>query len=150
MLSSKVAASIQELLSTITVPVYYIDEVPPFDQVKGYDGFVSWDVEEISPYHNTEGLGYTAQLALKFELSITVYAKGIVTRTAIQSEILDIIQPVVSGRRKPLVSHTITNGFIRHLILLSSSEIPVPKYAHSNTEVSASVMTFNCSISITE
>ena len=41
MFSNKIAKMIHGLLSNLTVPAYYVDQVPSFDLVKNKNGFVS-------------------------------------------------------------------------------------------------------------
>ena len=150
MFSPKIAETIQELLD-ISVPIYFIEQIPSFDQAKNLQGFVGWDIEEISPYHNSEGIAYANdQLATKFELQLSVYGRTISVRTGIEKTILDIVQPIVSGKRKHLIGRQLTKAFVRHIIWVSTTEFPVLKTAQSTPELSASVMVLNCSFSLVE
>lgn len=151
MFSNKLAKCIQELLAQGSFKSYYVDQVPSFDQAKNPDGFVCWDIEEIRPMHNTEGIEYSGTgLAVNFELSITVYHNLMATRNSIEKLVLDIFQPVSSGKRRPLREVQLTNGFVRYIIWTSTSEFPIPKTGQSNAEMSASVLLFNSSISVVE
>jgi Zn-finger protein len=151
MFSNKIAKMIQGLLDGITIPVYYIDQVPSFDLVKNKDGFVCWDCETSNPMHNTEGIEYAgSSIVLNFKLTVTAYASTMFLRNSIEKQILDILQPVSSGTRKPLRSMQLTDGFVRYLIWLSTDEFPIPKTAQSNAELSATVLVFDSSVSIVE
>ena len=153
MFSNKVAGLIQELLVNKGFQIYYIDQIPAYDQVKNLDGFVGWDIEETKPMHSTEGVEYaSAQVALNFDLAITVYGGKLVTRNTIEKSVLDVLQPVSStdSKRKPLRSYQLTNGFVRYMVWNGTSEFPIPKTAQSNAEMSASVLMFNSSISVLE
>lgn len=151
MFSNKVAGAIQELLLGNGFQVYYIDQIPSYDQAKNLDGFVGWDVEEIKPMHSTEGVEYVgSRIILNFWLSITVYDGRLGTRNSIEKLVLDRLQPVSSGKRKPLRSYALTNAYIRHIVWSGTTEFPIPKTAQSNAEMSASVLMFNTSISVLE
>lgn len=143
--------TIQELLDGNGFPIYYVDQIPAYDQVKNPDGFVGWDIEELVPMHNSEGLEYAStQVVLNFGLTVTVYGNKMTARTTIIKKVLDVLQPKVSGKRVPLQQHQFTNGFIRYCVFVNDVDFPIPKTAQSNAELSASVLTFNCSISIEE
>lgn len=151
MYSDKVAKSIQELLAGNSFTVYYVDQVPAYDQVKNLDGFVCWDIDELLPMHNTEGVEYADdQITFNFSLIITVYGNKLTTRNSIEIAVLDILQPKTSGKRIPLQQHQLTNGFIRYCVWVNDTEFPIPKTAQSNAEMSATVSMFKCSISIEE
>jgi len=148
----KVHSGVNELLA-LTVKSYYIDQTPPFDQVKNQAGFISWDTEEISHYHNSEGLGYgNMNLVVNFELTIIVYAQKTVTRSSILKEIYDILQPMdeTTGRRRHLIGRQLTKAYVRNVVHVSNTEFGIEKTAQSNAEMSATVMTFNCSFSMEE
>jgi hypothetical protein len=149
--SDKVAKLIQEILVDNGFTIYYIDQIPPYDQVRNLEGFVGWDIEESNPMHNTEGIEYAStHVVLNFQLAITVYGSKLTTRNSIEKLVLDELQPVVSGRRTPLQQTQFTNGFVRYIVWFNTSEFPIPKTGQSNAEMSASVLMFNCSISVLE
>lgn len=151
MFSDKVAKAIQELLLGKGFQVYYIDQIPAYDQAKNLSGFVGWDVEEIKPMHSTEGVEYaSSQIVLNYELAITVYGGKMTTRNSIEKMVLDTLQPISSGKRVPLRSTQLTDAFIRYIIWTSTTEFPIPKTGQSNAEMSASVLLFNTSISVSE
>lgn len=151
MFSDKVAKAIQELLLGNGFAVYYVDQVPSYDQARNLDGFVVWDVEEIKPMHSTEGVEYAgSRIIFNFWLSITVYDGRMATRNAIEKLVLDRLQPVSSGKRIPLRNLALTYAYVRHMVWSSTSEYPIPKTAQSNAEMSASVLMFNSSISVSE
>ena len=151
MFSNKVAGAIQELLGGNGFTVYYIDQIPPYDQVKNLEGFVGWDIEETNPMHCSEGIEYaSSQIVLNFDLMVTVYGGKLTTRNSIEKLILDVLQPAVSGKRVPLKSYQLTNAFVRHMIWKGDIEFPIPKTGQSNAEMSASVLTFTSSISVSE
>lgn len=151
MFSDKVAKLIHELLVDNDFQVYYIDQIPPYDQVRNLSGFVGWDIEETNPMHSTEGVEYAnGQIVLNFQLAITVYGSKLTTRNSIETLILNILQPVVSGKRVPLQQTQYANAFVRYVVWMSTSEFPIPKTGQSNAEMSASVLMFNCSISVAE
>jgi hypothetical protein len=146
-----VAAVIQELLFDNGFAVHYIDQIPPYDQVKYLTGFVAWDIDESNPMHSTEGVEYAnGEITLNFQLAVTVYASALSTRNSIEKLVLDELQPIVSGRRLPLRQVQKQNAFVRHIVWLNVSEFPIPKTGQSNAEMSASVLMFNCSISVSE
>ena len=151
MFSDKVAKSIQELLLGNGFTVYYVDQVPSYDQAKNLDGFVVWDSEEISPMHSTEGVEYAgSRIVLNFWLSITVYDGRMATRNAIETLVLNRLQPLSSGKRIPLRNLALTNSYVRYMVWSNITEFPIPKTAQSNAEMSASVLMFNSSISVSE
>ena len=151
MYSDKIAKAIQELLVAGDFTSYYIDQIPAYDQVKNLEGFVGWDIEELIPMHCTEGVEYAgSQIVFNFNLTITVYGSKLTTRNSIEVKVLNILQPLVSSKRKPLLQHQLTNGFVRYCTWINTVEFPIPKTAQSNAEMSASVLMFNCSISILE
>lgn len=151
MFSDKVAKTIQELLVGRGFQLYYVDQAPSFDLVKNLDGYVVWDVEEISPMHSTEGVEYAgSQIVLNFWLSIIVYNGKMTTRNSIEKLVLDRLQPTASSKRIPLRNLQLTDGYVRYMVWSSTSEFPIPKTAQSNAEMSASVLMFNSSISVLE
>lgn len=151
MFSNKVAGAIQELLAGGGFQVYYIDQIPAYDQAKNLDGFVGWDIDESIPMHSTEGVEYTSDnLVLNFELAVTVYGSKLTTRNSIERQVLDILQPVSGGKRIPLRSHQLANAFVRYMVWSGITEFPIPKTGQSNAEMSASVLMFNSSISVLE
>jgi len=151
MFSNKIAKMIHELLDTLTVPAYYIDQIPSFDLTKNKNGFVGWDCETSNPMHNTEGVGYVGSaIALNFKLTVTIYGSTMAVRNSIESSVLDILQPKSSGKRIPLRSTQLTDGFVRYLVWLSTDEFPIPKTAQSNAELSATVLVFDSSVSVVE
>lgn len=151
MYSNKVALVIQELLLGNGFEVYYIDQIPSLDQSKNYEGFVGWDIDDSNPMHSTEGIEYANdQITFNFPLAITVYGSTLSTRNGIEKLVLDRLQPIVDGKRVPLQQTQLTNAFIRYMIWLNTSEFPIPKTGQSNAEMSASVLMFNCSISVSE
>ena len=154
MFSNNLANSIQELLSSSEYNLYYVDQVPSSDLVKNYSGFVVWDIETITPFHNTEGVGYcassTPKIIANFPLLVTVYGKTFEARYTLSQAVLDKIQPKVSGRRIPLKHRQLSNSTVRYAVWVNSLEFPIPKTAQSNAEMSATVLTFNCSLSISE
>jgi hypothetical protein len=151
MFSNKIAKMIHELLDTLTIPVYYIDQIPSFDLAKNKNGFVGWDCETSNPMHNTEGVEYAGSaIVLNFKLTVTIYGSTMTVRNSIESSVLDILQPKVSGKRVPLRSFQLTDGFVRYLVWLSTDEFPIPKTAQSNAELSATVLVFDSSVSVVE
>lgn len=142
---------IQGLLDNLTVPAYYIDQVPSFDLAKNKNGFVCWDCETSNPMHNTEGIEYaSSSVVLNFKLIVTVYGSTLSVRNTLEASILNVLQPIVSGRRIPLKSTQLTDGFVRYLVWLSTDEFPIPKTAQSNAELSATVLVFDSSVSVVE
>ena len=151
MFSNKIAKMIQGLLDGLTVPAYYIDQVPSFDLAKNKNGFVCWDCETSMPMHNTEGIEYADDsIVLNFPLTVTIYGSTMQQRNTIEGTVLDILQPKVSGKRVPIRSQQLTDGFIRYLVWLSTDEFPIPKTAQSNAELSATVLVFDSSVSVVE
>jgi hypothetical protein len=151
MFSNKIAKMIQGLLDNLTVPAYYIDQVPSFDLAKNKNGFVCWDCETSNPMHNTEGIEYaSSSVVLNFKLIVTVYGSTLSVRNTLEASILDVLQPKVSGKRIPLKSTQLTDGFVRYLVWLSTDEFPIPKTAQSNAELSATVLVFDSSVSVVE
>lgn len=142
---------IQELLTTLSVKVYYIDQVPSNDLVKNTSGYVCWDCETSSPMHSTEGVEYTSSsIVINFPLTVTIYGYSMTQRNQIEAAVLDLLQPKISGKRVPIRSRQLTDGFVRHLVWLSTDEFPIPKTAQSNAELSATVLVFDSSVSIVE
>lgn len=153
MFSNKVAAAIQELLTGNGYTVYYIDQIPSYDQNRNLDGFIAWDVEEIKPLHCTEGVGYSDAanaIVLNFNLSVIAYGSKLTIRNSIETALLNRLQPLVSARRVPLKSYLLTNAFVRYMVWSSTTEYPIPKTGQSNAEMSASVLMFNSFISVLE
>jgi hypothetical protein len=149
--SDNVAKMVQELLGDLECNVYYVDQTPSFDIAKNYDAFLVWDIEEQRPMHCTEGTAISGSgIILNFDFMVTVYGNRLTNRNTLIQQVLDILQPIVSGRRTPLQQHQLTNGFIRYMVWSSETEFPIPKSAQSNAEMSASVLMFNTSISVTE
>lgn len=152
MLPGKVYRAIQALLTTTGIKTYPIDDTPPFDQDKNYEGFISWDIEEITFMHSTEGLEYTgvAALVTNFELTVICYDRKRSDRVGLTTSVMNVLNPIVAGRRKPLQSVNLALAFVRHVVHVSTTEFPVQKTGQSTPEMSASVLTFNCSFSFTE
>lgn len=154
MFSNKIAGAVQELLVDQGFNLYYVDQAPSYDLVKNLAGYVVWDIEEIKPMQNTEGLDYSLglHLNLNFILLVTVYGSSLSIRNGIETTIMNILQPKdgTTQRRKPLQSEQLTNAFVRSVVWMSDSEFPIPKTAQSNAEMSASVLMFNTSISVLE
>ncbi len=150
MFSDKIALTIQELLVPTGVPVYYIDQIPSYDQAKNPNGFIGWDIDQLTPMHSTEGIEYATDIVLNFELTVTVYDGRMAVRNNIEMAVLDILQPRVNSKRKPLLQKQLTNAFIRFIVWTNVVEFPIPKTGQANAEMSASVLLFSSSISVKE
>lgn len=151
MFSNKIAKMIHGLLDGLTVPAYYVDQVPSFDLANNKNGFVCWDCETSNPLHDTEGVSYTgSSIVLNFKLTVTIYGGTMSIRNGLEAEVLNVLQPVVSGKRIPLRSQQLTDGFVRYMVWLSTDEFPIPKTAQSNAELSATVLVFDSSVSVVE
>lgn len=140
------------LLNGEIVKHYQIDQVPAYEQAKNLAGFIAWDIVEPTTHLCSEGLSYTNgnSLVISSDLILYIYSNRLDVRSGLLTAVLDILQPKVSGKRTFLKGLTLTNGFIRHLVLTEQSDYPVSKTGQSTPELSASVMTFTYSISIVE
>ena len=79
MFSNKIAKMIHGLLDGLTVPAYYVDQVPSFDLANNKNGFVCWDCETSNPLHDTEGVSYTgSSIVLNFKLTVTIYGLSLI------------------------------------------------------------------------
>lgn len=150
---------LKSLFGTINVVNYYIDECPPFDSAPNKDGFFVWDTEEHSFSHCSEGLGYSGvttttntdnYITINFQLEVTCYSNRFATRSDISTLVFALFYPVTSGVRTPLRGLTITNGFIHRVQHVSTTEFDVQKTGQSTPEMSAAVLTFDCSFSVKE
>jgi len=153
-LPKEIYKGVHELLTLAGIKVYFIEQTPPIDQVKNYDGFVSWDIDRSNALHHSEGLAYgNNSLIINFELTIYVYARTIELRDNIQEAINNKLQPKVSNKRTHLVGYQLpinTTVFVRHVIHSDTTEFPVGKTASSTAEMSASVLNFTCSFSVNQ
>jgi len=147
------------LFATTGVANYYIDECPPFDSAPNKDGFFVWDHVDETFYEDSESLGYAGvasttnsnnYLVLKFNLEVTCYSNRFATRSDISKLIMNLFYPIVSGVRTPIRGQAITNGFIHYVRHLSTSEFDVQKTGQSTPEMSAAVLSFECSFSVKE
>lgn len=151
--------ALKALFSTIDVTNYYIDECPPFDAAPNKDGFFVWDSEDHKFFEDSEGLGYSGSttttntdnfITINFTLEVTCYSNRFATRSDISKLVFNLFYPIVSGVRTPLRGLAITNGFIHHVHHQSTTEFDVQKTGQSTPEMSAAVLTFNCSFSVKE
>jgi len=147
------------LFGTVDVPSYYIDECPPFADVPNKNGFFVWDTEDHTFLECSEGLGYSGVvgstntdnwITCNFQLEVTCYSNRFATRASTSQLIFNLLYPIVSGVRTPLRGLAITNGFINHVHHISTTEFDVQKTAQSTPEMSAAVLTFECSFSVKE
>jgi hypothetical protein len=151
---------LKSFFDTITVVKnYYIDECPPFDAAPNKEGFFVWDTEEHMFQECSEGLGYSGDvggtntnnyITIMFQLEVTCYSNRFAIRADIANLVFDLLYPIVSGVRTPLRGLAITNGFINHVKHVSTSEFDVQKTGQSTPEMSAAVLTFDCSFSVKE
>jgi hypothetical protein len=143
-------AGIQKLLGSLTVAgksitVAKAGFLPSLDLQKYPNGYVYWDLGDQVPMHNSEGLGSAGDgETVSFDLDIACIAHENAQRKAIVDAVLDILQPVVSGRRLQLTSHTIagTGVFINYLRFQSSAEAMEAKTGQSNPDVTVIVLSF--------
>jgi hypothetical protein len=153
-LPKEIYKGVNELLTLAGIKVYFIEQTPPIDQVKNYDGFVSWDIDNSKTLHHSEGLAYgNTSLIINFELTVYVYARTIELRSSIQNSINNVLQPKVSNKRTHLVGYQLpinSNVFVRHIVHSDTIEFPVGKTASSTAEMSASVLSFTCSFSVNQ
>lgn len=147
------------LFKTVNVPSYFIDEAPPFKDAPNQTGFFVWETDSHSFFECSEGFGYSGVttsnvannfISLQFELTVTCYSNRFATRSNISKFIMDLFYPVVSGVRTPLRGLTITNGYINYVHHLQTTEFDVQKTGQSTPELSASVLSFDCSFSVKE
>ena len=141
---------IQKLLSGLTVSGKSITVVksgfmPPLDLQKHPIGYVYWDLGELSPMHNSEGLAVPGEgETVSFDLDIACIAHDNAQRKALANAVLNILQPVVSNRRTQLTSHSVTGTgvFINYIRFLSSGEAMEAKTGQSNPDVTVILLSF--------
>ena len=141
---------IQKLLSNLTVsgkPITVVKSgfMPSLDLQKHPIGYVYWDLGELSPMHNSEGLAVPGEgETVSFDLDIACIAHDNAQRKALANVVLDIMQPVVNTRRTQLTSHSIagTGVFINYCRFLTSAEAMEPKTGQSNPDVTLIVLSF--------
>jgi hypothetical protein len=140
---------IQALLKSAvssTIPVYKSMHVPPDDLRSTPNGYIFWTYSEFIPALCSEGFAEeNGNESVGFVLDVACVAHDNARRKALSGNVLDVLQPTVSGRRTFLTSYTVpsTNVFLQYLRLESIEESGIIRTGQSNPDQSLLIMTFN-------
>lgn len=128
------------------IPVYKSFFLPSDDLKKTPNGYVFWDIADISPLLSSEGFAEAGgNESIGFSLDVACVAHDNTQRKALAASVLDVLQPTVSGRRTFLTSYTVpaTSVFIQYLRLEGTEETGNYKVGQSNPDVSLLVLSFS-------
>jgi hypothetical protein len=131
---------------SVNVPVYKSAFVPSLDLKATPNGYVFFDIDEISGYHSSEGMaGTDGREIANFRLDIACAAHSNTQRKALVTSVLAVLQPIVSGRRTQLTSYLIgaTGVFVNYLRLESQTETSVVKTGQSTPDLTLIVLSFS-------
>jgi len=159
MIPANLRKSLTTLFKTVDVPSYFVDEAPPFKDAPNQSGFFVWETDNHGFFECSEGFGYSGvttttnsdnYITLQFELTVTCYSGRFSVRSSISKLIMNLFYPIVSGVRTPLRGLAIADGYINFVHHISTQEYDIQKSGQSTPELSAAVMSFDCSFSVKE
>jgi hypothetical protein len=137
--------------NALSIPVHRGNFVPSADQARSThrQGYVVWDEDSMQPHVCSEGYGDSSgKQVIDFYLDIIVYANTAAKRRTALDAVLDIVQPVVSGRRTILTAHTVGTTFFNYLRVLAYEDVFNVKTAASMAEVVGRQITLACKITV--
>lgn len=141
---------IQKLITTAvnnaTIPVRKTQFLPSYDMLETPNGFIYWDLSELTPYHSSEGLAEAnGDDTCTFTLDVACAAHDNAARKSLVTAVLSGLQPVSTGRRIQLTSYTVANTgcFINYLRLVAQNEVSVLKSGQSNPDLTLLVLSFS-------
>lgn len=140
---------LQSLISTAvgaTVPCSKSAFMPSVDLKDAPNGYVFYDISEITPFHCSEGLAAANDSEkCSFSLDVACVAHSNTQRKALVTSVLAALQPIVAGRRTQLTSYSITgtDAYINYLRFVSQDETSVLKTGQSNPDLTMIVLSFS-------
>lgn len=140
---------IQKLISVAvgaSIPCSKSSFLPSYDLQSAPNGYVFYDISEITPFHSSEGLAEADDSEkCSFTLDVACVAHDNTQRKALVTSVLSALQPIVSGRRTQLTSYDVagTGTFINYLRLTSQEETSAMKTGQSNPDLTMLVLSFS-------
>lgn len=129
-----------------TIPCSKSSFLPSHDLKTAPDGYVFYDISEITPFHSSEGLAEANDSEkCSFTLDVACVAHSNTQRKALVTSVLAVLQPIVAGRRTQLTSYSVTgtNVYINYLRFDSQDETYVLKTGQSNPDLTMIVLSFS-------
>jgi hypothetical protein len=120
--------------------------LPSPDLKTAPDGYVFYDISEITPFHSSEGLAEADDSEkCSFTLDVACVAHSNTQRKALVTSVLAVLQPIVAGRRTQLTSYSVTGTsvYINYLRFDSQDETYVLKTGQSNPDLTMIVLSFS-------
>jgi hypothetical protein len=148
-MSYNIDEAIQKILRAgiaTDVPVTKSQFMPSYDLKSTPKGFVFWDIQDIMPLQCSEGLeGTNGKETVSFMLDVACVAHKNTDRKALHNSVLNVLQPVSSGRRQQLTAYNVaeTGVFINYIRLLSTVENTSPKTGQSTPDMTMIVLSFS-------
>jgi len=142
---------IHTLLKTnaLSLPVHRGEFIPPSDLAPYKSGYITWSYDEETTLIDSEGhANIGTKQMVDFYLDVTVFGDTNAKRKSAADAVLDLLQPVVSGKRTFLTSQTVGDTFFNFVIYRSSSQIYNIKTGQSTVEVAGILMSFSCRVTI--
>jgi len=142
---------IHALLKTnaLSLPVHKGEYIPPPDLAPYKSGYVTWGYDEfVSPVNSEGHLSSGGKQFVDFEIDIAVYADTNAKRIAAMDAVLDILQPVVAGKRTLLTSYVYGSTFFNYVRLVTSTHLFSVKTGQSTAEVAGILMSFACRVTV--
>lgn len=141
--------AIQKILRSAvptTIPVYKAEFVASPDIAPSPLGYVYWNIDEISPFHDSEGLsGNNGKEVISFTLDVACSAHDNAQRKVLMTYVLNALQPITSGRRIQLTAYQVPGVACRinYLRLITTQEVPSLKAGQSTPDMTVALMTFS-------
>jgi hypothetical protein len=148
-MSYKIDEALQKILRAgipTNVPVTKSQFMPSYDLKETPKGFVFWDLQDIIPLQSSEGLGRPdGKETVSFMLDVACVAHQNTDRKALHDYILNVLQPVSSGRRVQLTAYNVagTGVFINFVRLISTIENTSLKTGQSTPDMTMIVLSFS-------
>ena len=148
-MSYNIDEAIQKILRAgiqSNVPVTKSQFMPAYDLKDTPKGFVFWDLQDIMPLQCSEGLdGPDGKETVSFMLDVACVAHQNTDRKALSNAVLNVLQPVSSGRRRQLTAYNVagTGVFLNYIRLLSSIENTSTKTGQSTPDMTMIVLSFS-------
>jgi len=128
------------------VPVYKSEFLPSDDLVKLPKGYVFFDISQMIPAFCSEGYSNPNEReSVDFLLDVSVVHHDNTQRKSLQTSVLNVLQPTVSGRRTILTSYNVqgTGIFFNYIRMESVEEGAVLKTAQSTPDLVVLMMSFS-------
>ena len=140
-----ILTDIQTLLAgnSAGVKAYRSDYVPTQLGSKRDTGYLEWDLDIEGLEQNSRE--YTGIVFAN--LIVTAWAVSRTTRDTVYSSVLDLLMPVIDGRRKTVAPKQLTNTTLHYANLIDIRELSLTLEGHQTPETSGIYASFDLKLS---